>query len=304
MFGIDDLLIGSLIGTGINAIGGIIQGNAQQDIAQQQYRASQEAIAQQRREREQALGFAAPSSTELDAKSQMLQLQQQVLGRAQNELQFLQRGLDLTHPGASEQGAGLFSSILARTRANQRDQLAMQLSERLGPGYATTSAGQDALRQFDVGTADVAAQAIPQFLSTAYQAIQAPVTLEDALKRRQIAAASGTPVAPMMFQGSQFAGAGSVGGALMGQALGQFGSNIANLGGQAMGYKMMSDRLSSFMRPSGGGTAPIIEGPMGGTNYQTGQSTLPQWWSDKGSFSSGLTDEQLLGARMFNSAPF
>ena len=281
MFGIDDLLIGSLIGGGINLIGGLIQGGAQQDIAKQQQLASQAAIDQQRAERAQALGFAAPSSTELDAKSQFLNLQQQVLGRAQNELQFLQRGLDLTHPGASEQGAGLFSSILARTRANQRDQLNMQLAERLGPGYATTSAGQDALRQFDVGTADVAAQAIPQFLGTAYQAIQAPVTLEDALKRRQMAAATGTPVAPMMFQGSQFAGAGSVGGALMGQALGQFGTNVTNIGAQMYGQKMMNERLGQFIRPSAtptGTSTPVIEGPLGGTNVQTGQSTLPSWW--------------------------
>lgn len=256
----------------LSFIGSQSQASAQQSIAEQQYRASQAAIEQQKAERAQALAFAAPSSTELDAKSQFLQLQQQVLGRAQNELQFLQRGLDLTHPGAAEQGAGLFSSILARTRANQQDQLRMQLAERLGPGYATTSAGQSALQQFDIGTADIAAQAIPQFLGTAYQAIQAPVTLEDALKRRQIGAATGTPVAPMMFQGTQFAGAGSVGQALAGQSLGQLGSTISNLGGQAYGYQQMGKQLGQFMSPrgqAGGFTAPIIQGPIQNYNPST-----------------------------------
>jgi hypothetical protein len=228
----------ALVGGALSFFGGRSQASAQQRMAESQLQAAREAIAQQRREREQALGFAGPSSIELDMQSQMLDLSRQVMGRANRELQFLSQGLDVANPGASQAGRGLFSELIARTRANQRGSLQMQLQERLGAGYATSSAGQSALQQFDQGTADIGVQAIPQFLQTAYGAMQAPLTLQDAISRRQIGAASGTPVAPMMFQGAQFAGAGDVGSALRGQALGQFGSTVSNLGGMALGNYM------------------------------------------------------------------
>jgi hypothetical protein len=231
-------LIAAGIGGVASFFGGRAQASAQQRIAEAQLQAAREAIAQQRREREQALGFAGPSSVELDMQSQMLDLSNQVLGRANRELQFLSQGLDITSPGAAQAGRGLFSELIARTRANQRSSLQMQLQERLGAGYATSSAGQSALQQFDQGTADIGVQAIPQFLQTAYGAMQAPLTLQDAISRRQIGAATGTPVAPMMFQTSQMAGAENVGSALRGQALGQFGSTISNLGGMALGGYM------------------------------------------------------------------
>lgn len=237
-----DPLTIALLGVGAGGIasffGGRSQASAQQRIAESQLQASREAIAQQRREREQALGFAGPSATELDMQSQMLNLSSQVLGRANRELEFLSRGLDISAPGAAQAGRGLFSELIARTRASQRSNLEMQLRERLGAGYATSSAGQAALQQFDVGTTDIGVQAIPQFLQTAYGAMQAPLSLEDVIKRRQIGAASGTAVAPLMFQGAQFAGAENVGSALRGQALGQFGSTLSNVGGMAFGNYM------------------------------------------------------------------
>jgi type II secretory pathway pseudopilin PulG len=229
---------GILGGGLLTYFGGRSQARAQQSIAEAQLQAAREAIAQQRSEREQALSFAGPSASILDMQSQMLDLSRQVLGRANRELQFLSQGLDVTSPGASEAGRGLFSEFLGRTRNLDRAKLESRLRTTLGPNYAATSAGQSALRQFDQQTADIGVQAIPQFLQTAYGAMQAPLTLEDAIKRRQIGAATGTSVAPLMFQSSQMAGAENVGSALRGQALGQLGSGISNIGGMALGNYM------------------------------------------------------------------
>lgn len=262
------LLTGGLIAGGglLSFFGGRSQASAQQQIAESQLQAAREAIAQQRREREQALGFAGPSTVELDAQSQMLDLSRQVLGRANRELQFLSQGLDITSPGASQAGRGLFSELIARTRAAQRSNLQMQLQERLGAGYATSSAGQAALQQFDVGTTDIGVQAIPQFLQTAYGALQAPLTLEDTIKRRQIGAATGTAVAPLMFQGAQFAGASNVGSALSGAALGQLGGTLSGIGGMAVGNYMQG------LGKSGGVSSPAVAAPamapvIGNTGY-------------------------------------
>lgn len=171
---------------------------AQQALAQ-----SQEA--QARADRAQMLQYAGASPAELQARQNLLDLQSQVLGRTNRELEFLQRGLDIKSPGAAEAGQGLFSSIIMRQRQAQRAQLESTLRRRFGAGYETTSAGQAALSQFDQGTSDVAVQAIPQFLQTAYGAIGQTATLEDTLARRQMGAIQGTPVA--QYAGSEYVGA-------------------------------------------------------------------------------------------------
>ena len=124
----------------LSYLGGQSQAKAQQRMAEQQAAALREqtrlAIEQRTKERELALGFAAPSATELSAQQNFLDLQEQILGRTRRELQFLERGLDLTAPGAAEAGRGLFSSIIARTRAAQRAQLESQLRQRFEIGRA------------------------------------------------------------------------------------------------------------------------------------------------------------------------
>jgi hypothetical protein len=194
---------------------------AQQGMAQAQ-------LSEAERTRQQALGFAGPSAAELEGQRQLLSLQEQVLGRANRELDFLSRNLDLRTPGAVQAGQGLFSQLIARQRAGQRAALESQLQARLGAGYATSSIGQQALQAFDQGTIDVGTQAIPQFLQTAYGAIQAPMTIEDAIKRRQIGAITQTPVAP-------YAGAGFLGDYLRAQQQGQIGGSLLQLGGMALG---------------------------------------------------------------------
>lgn len=234
-------------------LGGRSQASAQQRMAEAQQRAAEMAIAERRKEREMALRFAEPSEAELNARQQFIDLQAQVLGRTQRELSFLQRGLDLTSPGAAEAGQGLFSSILARGRASQRAALESGLRRRFGAGYATTSAGQAALQQFDQGTMDLGVQAIPQFLQQAYQSIGMPMSIDQAIKARQIGAAQATSVSPMMMQAAPMAGASNVGAIQQGAMFGQLGNVISGLGGQMLGQQMQAQTLSQLM---GGRTGP------------------------------------------------
>jgi len=248
MTGLEIAALGALGGGVLSFLGGQSQAEAQQRMAEEQSAALREqtrlAIEQRTKERNLALGFAAPSASELSAQQNFLDLQEQILGRTRRELQFLERGLDLTAPGAAEAGRGLFSSIIARTRATQRAQLESQLRQRFGAGYATTSAGQSALQQFDQGTADIGVQAIPQFLQSAYGAIEAPVNLEGRIKARQIAASQGTPLSDIYAASAgpfaQLAGASQVGAIQRGEALGRFGNVISGLGGQAFGYGLQN----------------------------------------------------------------
>lgn len=234
------LIIGG-IGSALGFIGSSRQASAQRRMAQAQEAQARAMIEERRKEREMALRFAEPSEAELGARASLLSLQSDVLGRTQRELAFLQRGLDLTAPGAAEAGAGLFSSMIARQRSSDRARLESQLRQRFGAGYASTSAGQSALQQFDMGTSDIGIQAIPQFLQQAYGSIGATTALEGTIKNRQIAASQGTAVAPFMQAALPFAGSQNVGAIQGGAALGQFGSMLGSLGGQALGYGLQSN---------------------------------------------------------------
>lgn len=267
---------GALLGGGVlSFLGGQSQASAQERAAMAQaealkrqselaFEAQRQAIEQRTKERDLALGFAAPGADELSARSNYLDLQEQVLGRTRRELDFLQRGLDITSPGAAQAGQGLFSSLIARQRSAQRAKLESELRQRLGAGYATTSAGQSALQQFDQGTVDVAAQAIPAFLQQAYQSIGAPVSLEQSIKNRQISAAQGTPLSPLFGEmaglRAQFAGplaqsaqAPFVGQAARGQAMAGLGSNISQIGGMFLGKG-----LGGMFNVTGGGQGNVF----------------------------------------------
>ena len=261
-------------GAALSFLGGRSQARAQQRMAEEQQRAAQAAIEERRRERALALQYAEPSEAELAARQNFLDLQNQVLGRTQRELSFLQRGLDLTAPGAAEAGQGLFSSMLARGRATQRAALESTLRQRFGAGYATSSAGQAALQQFDQGTMDLGVQAIPQFLQQAYQSIGATTAIDQAVKARQIGAAQATAVSPLALQASYQAGAGNVGAIQSGQALSQFGNVLGSLGGQFLGQQMAQENFANFAGLMGRGREAAPENPFQMSNYQFAPSQL------------------------------
>lgn len=280
----EPITAGLMLGGGLlSFLGGQSQASAQQRMAMAQEQAARDMIAERRKERAMALRFAAPSTTELDAQRSLLDLQSQVLGRTQRELSFLQRGLDINSPGAAEAGQGLFSSILARTRANQRVALESRLRQRFGAGYATTSAGQQALQSFDVGTADLGVQAIPQFLQTAYGAIGQTSSLENALKARQIAAAQATPVSSAIQAGIPQFGAANVGAIQGGAALAGLGNTLASFGGQMYGYQqqqqLQQNQMNMFRDMFASSPVQMQQAPAGITYDYARQQSVPAPWT-------------------------
>lgn len=225
------------IAAGSAVYGGVAGSNAANEQAEAQQRIAQSQLTERQRERQMALGFAAASPAELSARSRLLDLQGQVLGQANRELEFLASGLDARSPGAREAGQGLYSGIISRQRAQQRSLLESNLRRRFGSGYGTSSAGLAALGQFDQQTADIGVQAIPYFLQQAYGAIGETTQLENVLAGRQVNASLGTSVA-------QFAGAENLGSFLRAQAQGQFASSIGQAGIGALASMGAQGKLS------------------------------------------------------------
>ena len=195
---------GAIAGALIGGIGGFFGGRARQEEARAQAGAAEAQLAEARRQREIALGMAGASPVELEGQRRLLDLQNQVLGRTNRELEFLSQGLAARTNGASLQGEGLYSQLIAQNRAAQRQNLEATLRARFGAGYATSSAGMQALNQFDAQTVQLGVEAVPQFLRTAYTAIEQPMTFENALASRQINALTGNPVTP--YVGAPFVG--------------------------------------------------------------------------------------------------
>lgn len=195
---------GAIGGAVLGGIGGFFGGQAQREEARAQAGAAEAQLAEARRQRELALGAAGPSPVELEGQRRLLDLQSQVLGRTNRELEFLSRGLASQTGGASLQGEGLYSQLIAQNRAAQRQSLEANLRARFGAGYATSSAGIQALNQFDQQTVALGVEAIPQFLRTAYSSIEAPMSFENLLSTRQVSAINQTPLTP--YAGAPFVG--------------------------------------------------------------------------------------------------
>jgi len=169
------------------------EAEAKQKIAQEQLR-------QAEAERAYSIEKAEVSTSELENQRALNQIRDQVLGQGSKEIEFLQRGLDLREPGSSAFGQGVYSAVLLRQRQAQQQLLESQLRQRLGAGYATSSAGMAALNQFRQQTADLATSMIPGVLQSQTAAISSSASYEDMLKKRQIAASQGSSTVP--YQGA------------------------------------------------------------------------------------------------------
>lgn len=188
-----------------------------------------------RQEREQAMEMARRTPSEIEMRNDLNRIRQQVIGQSRRELDFLQQGLDFSQPGAYEQGAGLFSSILLRQRQAQRGLMESQLRQRFGAGYATSSAGQAALQQFDAQTSDLATGMIPNLLQSQTAAITQQAAYENAIMGRELAAATRTSMVP--YAGSQYAGQ-LIQARQDAQSTNSLWSTIGTIGGAALGYAL------------------------------------------------------------------
>jgi len=199
-------LIGSQIlpgwGTAIGGLAGgllgLFGGGEQEEAAAAEQAMAQAQLEEAQRTRQMAFGIAGPSSSDLFAQSQYLNLSQQILGRTGRELENLSKNLAVSTQGQSLEGEGLFSNLIARTRAADRSRLVQSLRARFGSGAETSSVGMEALGRFDQQTVDIGIKAIPTFLETAQQSLGNITNLENVLKSRQVNAILGTPTTQYM----------------------------------------------------------------------------------------------------------
>jgi len=264
----------AIVGGGL-LVGGLVGGAiSRSQAAGAEGRALQRQEATARAERQQAIDFAGPSPQELEALDTQLKRENQIMER-QEQL------LDAIDPGLREAGRQAFQllkgdreagslKIINRQRSRGRAVLENQLRARFGSDFATSTAGQQALSEFDANT-DATLQgaqqaAINSLLGTSIQSRQLAGTQQGRvlqsglgrigafgdISRRRVTAALGTGTAG-------FAGSAERASALGSQAFGQTFGQIAGLGATALG--------GGFGGLSGGSAAAsqTFAPPVGGT---------------------------------------
>jgi hypothetical protein len=244
------------VGAAASAAGSIIGGNAQEAAAQAQ-------LAEQRKNRKEALKLAKPSAQELAQIKKQIEVTDRAVARQEKLLAAVDPALMEAGKQALELLKGKEAAVLdpmKRQRAEQRRMLEDRLRQQLGPGFETSSAGIEALSRFDTQTQDLLtgaqSQAVGQLLGQANatvaqsgaliqgaHAMGMPLASLNAIKSRQVTAALGSPT-------SQYAGADHMSEMALGQGLSGLGSGLAGLGGQMYG----ADKIAAALKPSGGST--------------------------------------------------
>jgi len=250
------------VGAGVGALGSIVGGALQANALSQ---TSAAALAQQQADRQQALGFTAPTASEMQNLQQQLAVTNQQVQQGQSLL----NSYSPAAQAAGQQALALMNgqqapalSVLQNQRSQQRAQLQQQLQQQLGPGYAESSAGIQALNNFDQQTANTmnTAQqaAVNQYMGYSQNAGQLGVGLQQQgsqgylqntatqqnQQTMQANAINGNPINGALSGAGQLAGAQAVGNAFgnIGAGIGSYGlattlgglmGNNQNSGGQA-----------------------------------------------------------------------
>lgn len=157
------ILIGAGFAGAASVTGGLIQAGAQGGAAQAQLSASQQALQAQIQARAQAInqvtGISGLQPGEISSINQILTTKSQALNQSLASIAQQQSQLDAMNPQVKQSGQDLYdlltgkaSSVLAPMQqqlTRQRQELVNSLSSQLGPGFMTSSAGINALTQFD-----------------------------------------------------------------------------------------------------------------------------------------------------------
>lgn len=272
-----------IAGAAGNVAGGAIQAGAASGAAAS-------AAAAQEKTRAEATAAAQPSAQELSLLDKQLQTTEAGLKRQQQLLSAVDPALMAAGKQALDLLGGKEAGILAPMKAEQdrqRQRLEARLRDQLGPGYATSSAGIEALSRFDAQSQAQLTQAqqsaIGQLLGTSQQtvagsgagfqgtqALGIPLAGYQNIAGRKVNAITGTPV--------QGINPGAVGAGVMGQTLSGVGSGIAGLGGQLMGFDMLKSLLPGGGGGGGGGAGGDTGLPMGHAINWGGPSDLNQYF--------------------------
>lgn len=276
--------------------GGMIQSGAQAKMGKAQMEAAE-------RMRREALVFAAPTAAELENLTKQVGLYERMYAQQTATIDQLQQQItDVYGPAILEQGKVLFeqlrgqSSGVVKSFNNQRDrqkkQLQAQLIERMGPGALTSSAGVNAMNDFDQKTSDMSAQIEEQALNGAVNRVISLTGGQDAtskgilnsynsmssllnniqtgygnIQTRQANAAVGTASSVVGSAGSEYLGDIGMGRAITSgfQQFGQLAGYAAMMDGVAKEKETVDTELAGGFRTTPGGRAGISMGP---SSYQ------------------------------------
>jgi len=269
-------LIAAGVGAAASVAGSVIGANAKQGIANSQQ-------AQAAQDRASAMQYAAPTAQEIQQIGDRINQQQRYQAVQEAGIQRDTQILGSLDPGLVQAGqqaqklmSGQQASILAPMKQQQdfeRNQMKQKLAAQLGPGFETSSAGQQALQSFDMQANLQTQQAqmsafnnVSQFLNYGIQSHNAIQNNErmgfetgsqmsaqtlgamGSIQHRQVGAVLGTSQASIGAAGAQFAG-----GAAMGAGLAGIGSSISQIGGTMAGQAMGAASASGPTSNSFGG---------------------------------------------------
>lgn len=145
------------VGAATGGVGAIVSANAASNAAEAQGNIAQEQLAQAK----QAQQFAIPTSAELENLGNQIQLYDAANSQSKAQLSTLQEQITKTY-GANvlelgqqlhDQITGTDSGVVKTAQdavTRQRSQLQQSLIEKMGPGALTSTAGAQALNNFDI----------------------------------------------------------------------------------------------------------------------------------------------------------
>jgi hypothetical protein len=211
---------------GLPIVGDVMRGDTAQDLAQAQGDAAMAQLRQQQADREQALKIAQPTDLQMTELHNAINTNNTDISRKQALLNsadpaFIEAGkqaLAIMKGGDTATTAAALQPI-QQQRDNQRSQLMQRLQQQLGPGWESSTTGQQALASFDAQTASTLNNArlgtlaqlmgytgaSEQFgnLQPNIANSQSIIDTQGRMQERQIGAITGTPIT---MAGAPFAG--------------------------------------------------------------------------------------------------
>lgn len=219
-------------------IGGFMSGlTGAGAVADAQGRAAQAQFGQQQADRSQAMKLMMPTDAEIQQLQQAMAVNQQGIDQSQKLL----ASVDPAIMSILQGGDSPMLAPIKNQRAQQRAQMEQDLEQQLGPGYKTSSAGIQALNNFDQQTSNVMTQAQQATLGQ-YGQLQG------------------------MFHGQQQQGIGNI-SALTGQQYGWQGAQMNALMGTPVNPGLQySGQLANAQANNLWGVAPLVSLGSGGAN--------------------------------------
>lgn len=294
------IVSGSVAAAGVGAeiYGGIQASNAASRAAKAQQQQAAASARYMQQQKEQAAGMAANPAA-IAAHQSAIASQSANVARQNNLVQSLDPNIIEAGKQTSALLQGKSAPVLAELqnqRAVQKQQMMSQLTQQMGPGAATSTAGQQAMQKFDLDTANMMNQAQQSYLDKvtnismggAKTLGESLTSVNDALSSMSVnspeahaanimagfAGAEGTAqAAKVNAAGGQFKGQ-----QLMGQMIGQVGGQLAQGAAFAAGNEASKATAPGTTTTPGTttptpGAAPLNETQMSqatGDNYAFG----------------------------------